>query len=95
MSELPLELPNDNCCPFCETELEEWEPSAYHCWENNLWFCPSDRCKYFRYGRQEIADRFQKNFGYRYCFDPGNKVAFPLIAWCGGERSYLKGRCAG
>ena len=94
MSEHPLPPPaGDDACPFCGSALQEWEPSPYHLWENNLLYCPSDACSYFRFGRKEIADRFHKNFGYRYCWDPVKAHGFPLIAWCGGARSYLKGRC--
>lgn len=88
-----LDAPRRGTCPYCDAPLLEWEPSAYHAFENNLLFCPSNTCDYFRYGRRDIADRFQKNFGYRYCWDPVREHAFPLIAWCGGELSYLKGRC--
>ena len=93
--EEPLDLPSQESCPYCGARLQEWEPSPYHCWENNLLFCPSDHCDYFRHGRRDIAERFNKNFAYRYCYDPVAGTAFPLIAWCSGERSYLKGRCSG
>jgi hypothetical protein len=93
MSEPALALPKDEACPYCETPLEEWEPTAYHGFPNNLFFCPNDQCAYFRGGRQAIAEQFKRNFGYRYCYDPGSNSAFPLVAWCGGGRSYLKGRC--
>ena len=93
MSKKPLPLPKSECCPYCETLLEEWEPTAYHAFPNNVFFCPNDGCEYFRYGRRAIAEQFNRNFGYRYCFDPVARSAFPLIAWCNGERSYLKGRC--
>jgi len=93
MSHRHLDPPDQGRCPYCGTPLEEYEPNAYECWPNNLSFCPSNDCSYFKFGRREIADRFQKNFGYRYCWDPVTENAFPRIAWCPGSLSYLKGRC--
>lgn len=93
MPQNDLDPPRLGVCPYCGAALEDWEPTDESAWENTLRFCPNNACDYFRFGRREIAERFKKNFGYRYCWDPVREHAFPLIAWCAGELSYLKGRC--
>ena len=80
-------------CPHCEEVLSSWSPSPYHGWANDLYYCHNDECSYFIEGRQKICVEFEKNFAYRYCFNPENGKHFPLIAWCGGDLSLLKGRC--
>jgi len=89
----PMYPPEDGMCPYCKTPLQEFEPNPYQAWPNDIAYCPSNDCSYFRHGRKDIAEKFQKNFGYRYCWDPVGEAACPLIAWCPGTLSYLKGRC--
>jgi hypothetical protein len=72
--------------------METWEPSPESGWDHNLLICQNDSCDYFTKGRKKIADECEANFGYRYCYDPQNKTAVPMAAWCGGDLSYLKGR---
>jgi hypothetical protein len=48
---------------------------------------------YFITGRRKICNEYEKNFAYRYCYDPNNGQELPIIAWCPGELPLLKGRC--
>ena len=80
-------------CPHCSEQLERWEPCPWTGWDNDLFFCNNDKCGYFVEGRKKICYEFEKNFAYRYCYNPRKGKALPIIAWCGGELSLLKGRC--
>ena len=86
-------MENIKTCPHCGETLTEWEPSPYTGWANNLLFCDNNECEYFINGRRKICFEFEKNFAYRYCFNPENGKNFPIIAWCYGDLSLLKGRC--
>jgi hypothetical protein len=81
-------------CPHCREALERWEPNPYTGWGHDLYFCNNNECDYFVTGRRRICEEFEKNFAYRYCLDPRKNKELPLIAWCPGELSLLKGRCA-
>ncbi len=80
-------------CPYCSMPLEEWEPSPYAGFDSNLFYCNNDRCGYFIKGRKKICTEYDKNFAYRYCYNPKNRNEIPLIAWCPGDLSLKKGRC--
>ena len=80
-------------CPHCDKQLLRWEPSPYTGWGHDLYYCDNNECNYFIEGRLKICIEFEKNFAYRYCYNPVNGKEFPIIAWCGGELSLLKGRC--
>jgi len=80
-------------CPHCRETLERWEPSPYTGWDHDLYYCNNNECAYFVTGRRKICEEFEKNFAYRYCLDPKKNQELPLIAWCPGELSLLKGRC--
>lgn len=80
-------------CPHCSRPLKRWEPSPYAGWGHELYYCNNNDCVYFINGRVKICVEFEKNFAYRYCYNPVNGKAFPIIAWCGGDLSLLKGRC--
>ena len=80
-------------CPHCEAELKTWEPSPYSGWGDNMLYCENNECNYFIQGREKICYEYDKNFAYRYCYNPRNGKVLPLIAWCPGELSLKKGRC--
>ena len=80
-------------CPHCNEALERWEPNAWTGWGNDLFFCNNNACPYFVRGRKRICLEFEKNFAYRYCYNTKNGQELPIIAWCGGGLSLLKGRC--
>ena len=80
-------------CPHCDEPLERWEPSPWTGWGHDLFYCNNNRCPYFISGRRKICLEFEKNFAYRYCYNPANSKEFPIITWCGGDLSLLKGRC--
>lgn len=81
-------------CPHCDGPLERWEPSPYSGWGNDLWVCNNNACQYFTKGRRKTTRDYRKNFAYRYCFNPATGRALPIVTWCHGELSLLKGRCA-
>ena len=80
-------------CPHCSKVLTQWEPSPYTGWGHDMFYCDNDNCEYFIEGRMKICREFEKNFAYRFCYNPVNGKDFPIIAWCGGDLSLLKGRC--
>ena len=80
-------------CPHCHKPLLKWEPSPYTGWGHDMFFCDNDDCSYFVEGRIRICCEFEKNFAYRFCYNPENGKNFPIIAWCGGDLSLLKGKC--
>ena len=86
-------IEEDNICPHCGQPLDQWEPHPESGWDHDLLICNNDECAYFVEGRKKIGDEFRVNFGYRYCYDPWKGRPIALITWCGGKRSYLKGRC--
>lgn len=79
-------------CPYCHRTLEPWEPHPHAGWSHDLFFCGNDSCAYFVEGRRKICTEFEKNFAYRYCLDPVTRKALPIVTWCGGHLSLLKGR---
>ncbi|MFN3535313.1 MAG: hypothetical protein ACK4WB_07985 [Desulfatiglandales bacterium] len=79
-------------CPHCNQELTPWEPHPETCWGDTLWVCENDDCSYFTRGRERIAKEEKVNFAYRYCYNPQSKKAVPIVTWCGGGLSFLKGR---
>lgn len=83
----------DKTCPHCRKALVRWEPCAHTGWGHDLFYCDNNACSYFLEGRRKIACEYEKNFAYRYCYDPAKGRALPIIAWCGGDLSLLKGRC--
>ena len=93
----PIRLDTRLACPHCQAILEAWEPHETHDWsygwDHTLHYCVNNDCGYFQEGRRRIARGNQRNFAYRYCYDPEADSAFPLVAWCGGHLSLLKGRC--
>jgi hypothetical protein len=80
-------------CPYCGEALERWEPSPYAGWGHDMFYCANNECEYFIRGRIKICTEFEKNFAYRFCYNPVNGKDFPIITWCGGDLSLLKGRC--
>jgi hypothetical protein len=80
-------------CPHCNALLVRWEPSPYTGWGHDLYYCDNNECSYFLEGRRRICEEFEKNFAYRFCYDPENGQELPIITWCGGDLSLLKGRC--
>jgi hypothetical protein len=80
-------------CPHCNQSLEKWEPCPWTGWGHDMFYCNNNECPYFLTGRRRICLEFEKNFAYRYCYNPENGQELPIIAWCGGELSLLKGRC--
>jgi hypothetical protein len=79
-------------CPHCNEALDCWEPCPETGWDHNLYVCNNDACPYFTCGREKIARECHANFAYRYCYDPEKGKEMPVVAWCGGDRSLLKGR---
>jgi hypothetical protein len=80
-------------CPHCGEVLTRWEPSPYTGWGHDMFYCDNNECEYFVKGRIKICMEFEKNFAYRYCYNPVNGKDISIIAWCGGDLSLLKGRC--
>lgn len=80
-------------CPHCHEVLTRWEPCPHTGWDHDLFYCSNNTCSYFVNGRRKICVEFEKNFSYRFCFDPVNGQELPIVAWCAGELSLLKGRC--
>ena len=80
-------------CPHCEKPLRRWEPAPESGWDRDLFYCDNDACSYFVRGREKVCHEFERNFAYRYCLDPKTGKARPVVAWCGGRLSLLKGRC--
>ena len=80
-------------CPHCQKELKKWEPSPYAAWGNHMFYCDNNDCTYFIRGREKIFHEHDKNFAYRYCYNPKNGRGLPIIAWCPGELSLKKGKC--
>jgi len=78
-------------CPYCEEPLERWEPSPYTGWGHDMFYCNNNRCSYFISGREKICQKYEKNFAYRYCYDPENGREVPLVAWCPGGVVLAKG----
>lgn len=85
MSERPF-------CPHCNTPLTPWEPHPETCWGDTLWVCENNDCDYFKRGRAKIAEEEKVNFAYRYCLNPTTGKAVPIVSWCGGDLSLLKGK---
>ena len=81
-------------CPHCGQILDRWEPHSESGWDHALLVCNNDQCAYFVRGREKICSEFKVNFAYRYCYDPCKDQTIPLVTWCGGRLSRLKGRCA-
>ena len=79
-------------CPHCGEILTQWEPSPYTGWGNDMLYCDNNECEYFKEGRRRICYEHQKNFAYRYCMNPDTGFELPLIAWCPGDLSLLKGK---
>lgn len=82
-----------NICPHCDEPLTTREASPFSDWSNDLFYCENDDCSYFVDGRKKVCVEYEKNYSYRYCYNPENGKSFPLITWCGGGLSLLKGRC--
>jgi hypothetical protein len=80
-------------CPHCQKELMTWEPSPYTGWGDNMLYCDNNECGYFVRGREKICREYDRNFAYRYCYNPKNGQGVPIIAWCYGELSLKKGKC--
>ncbi|MFC1581224.1 hypothetical protein ACFL4N_10005 [Thermodesulfobacteriota bacterium] len=80
-------------CPHCGEILTLWEPPSESGWDRDLLICENNECRYFIKGREKVCAEFEKNFSYRYCFDPKSGKSRPIVAWCGGTLSLLKGRC--
>ena len=70
-----------------------WEPSPYTGWGDNMLYCNNDECGYFVRGREKIYREYDRNFAYRYCYNPKNGQEVPIIAWCHGDLSLKKGKC--
>lgn len=87
-------MKDEKSCPHCGERLESWEPSPYTGWGHEMLVCNNNNCPYFLEGRRKICYEFEKNFAYRFCYNPTNGRSLPIIAWCGGDLSLLKGRCA-
>ena len=84
---------NTKTCPHCNERLIRWEPNPESGWGNDLFYCANDDCAYFVRGRKKISRECEKNFSYRFCYDPETGRELPILAWCGGNLSLLKGRC--
>ena len=82
----------DKSCPHCGQELTIWEPSPYTGWGHDMYYCSNDDCEYFITGRLKICIEFEKNFAYRYCYNPRTGKELPIITWCYGDLSLLKKR---
>ena len=80
-------------CPHCGSALESYDPSPFSDWDSELLICNNNDCSYFIRGRERVCDEYKKNFSYRYCVNASNGTAVPMVAWCHGELSLLKGRC--
>jgi len=80
-------------CPHCGKALSRWEPAPESGWDRELLYCDNNACTYFVRGREKVCKEFERNFAYRYCLDPKTGKARPIVAWCGGSLSLLKGRC--
>jgi hypothetical protein len=80
-------------CPHCGNRLEAYEPSPFSDWDSPLLICNNNECSYFTKGREKICEDYKKNFSYRYCVNTANGTSIPMMAWCYGELSLLKGRC--
>ena len=80
-------------CTHCNQGLTKWEPCPESGWGDDLYYCDNDACAYFLEGRRRICREYDKNFSYRYCVNPKTGHSLPLVAWCGGDLSLLKGRC--
>jgi hypothetical protein len=80
-------------CPHCRGGLTKWEPNPESGWGDDMYFCDNNACSYFVEGRKRICSEYDKNFSYRYCVNPKTGCSVPLVAWCGGDLSLLKGRC--
>jgi rubredoxin len=76
---------DDWICPHCGKPLVRWEPCAQTGWVHDLFLCDNNECSYFVEGRRKIACR--------YCYNPANGQELPIVSWCGGDLSLLKGRC--
>jgi len=87
-------MKNDNtACPHCRQPLTTWEPCPESGWDEDLYYCENNECSYFVKGREKICREYDMNFSYRFCLNPRTGKEFPLVAWCGGDLSLLKGRC--
>jgi hypothetical protein len=85
-------------CPHCQKELMTWEPSPYTGWGDNMLYCDNNECGYFVRGREKICREYDRNFAYRYCYNPKNGQELPLaryqwnlkrycsFPWGGGKR---------
>ena len=80
-------------CPHCQEGLAIWEPSPYTGWGHNMLYCNNNECNYFIRGREKIYCEYDKNFAYRYCYNPENGKEVPIISWCPGELSLKRGNC--
>ncbi len=79
-------------CPYCGKKLEVWEPHPETGWSDYLLVCGNDECEYFHRAREKVAEECKVNFAYRYCLNPKTGKAIPIVTWCGGDLSLLKGR---
>jgi hypothetical protein len=80
-------------CPHCGEPMDRWEPCPETGWGHDLLICNNNGCEYFTRGRRKICSEFEVNFGYRYCYNPDKGKSVPVVTWCGGALSLLKGRC--
>ena len=81
-------------CRHCGEILVRWEPSPDAGWDHDLYLCNNNRCSYFVNGREKMSKEHKVNFAYRYCYDPFKHKEMPIVSWCGGDLSLLKGRCS-
>jgi len=83
----------EHTCPYCSEELVTWDPPDEAGWDHALMICQNNECSYFVRGRSKVCKEYERNFSYRYCYDPATGKELPILAWCGGDLSLLKGRC--
>jgi hypothetical protein len=87
-------MPNDiSSCPYCHEQLVMWVPCDESGWDHDLLLCENNECSYFVHGRAKVCEDYGANFAYRFCYDPRTGREIPIVAWCGGDLSLLKGRC--
>ena len=80
-------MPFENKCPHCGEPLADWVPDDETGYTDNLLYCASNDCTYFRAGRRRIAIEYAKNFAYRYCVNPHTGSEVPILTkWLRRER---------
>jgi len=86
-------MASEHTCPYCHKDLVSWEPPDEAGWDHDLMVCENNECSYFVKGEAKSAKTMTgiSATATAMTLQTGNEL--PILAWCGGDLSLLKGRC--